>query len=257
MPREQERLAISPHRAYRRLPFVKPWSLGLSLLLLLGLEAVLLIFLADIARLFSQVAFHLVPEMGATVRQGDDRFLGVPLSPLLFSVPPMTYQTVFLWVIGSLGSLLLLLKVPWIAPPFRILLIYNLFLIGATAVYLLFAGHLGYEAEDFSRLYLRTIVIVWLVLPVFMGGLSMTLPFSPLEQLGYVVCALLYNFLFSAVRYALFIWVIWKLGVVMMADLYLFFGPLMDFIYSVGIFTFFLMRLTRRLDRQVERWTWL
>jgi len=88
------------------------------------------------------------------------------------------------------------------------------------------------------------------VMPAFMGVLSLTLPFSPLEQAGLVLLSLAYDILFSAVRYALFVWLLVHLGAVVMANLYLFLGPLLDIIYLVGIFAMFVIRLRRRTTEQ-------
>ncbi len=250
-------LAILPHRAYRRLTALRPASVGFLCLVLAAFELVLLAYLGDLARLFSGLALALTTKTGVSVTVGEDFFLGVRLSPLLFSASPMDYTSILGWVLGCGAGIAVLSVTRWMTAPLRVLLIYNLFLIGTTAVYLLYTGQLGYDAETFSRLYVRTVVIVWATLPLFMGMLSAILPFSSLEQAGFVVSALTYNFVFSALRYAFFVWAISRIGIVVMPDLYLFFGPFMDFVYSVGIFTLFLGRLRRRLDRHGERWVWL
>ena len=138
----------------------------------------------------------------------------------------------------------------WLSMPVRYLVVYNLLIIAASASYLLFFGQPGYDARDFSQLYLRTVVTIWLVTPAFLGVMSMTLPFHPLEQVGLVTVSLVYDMVFSAVRYALFVWLLVRLGAVVMATLYLFLGPLLDVIYLVGIFAAFVLRLTRRIDER-------
>jgi hypothetical protein len=65
-----------------------------------------------------------------------------------------------------------------------------------------------------------------------------------------VTVSLVYDMVFSAVRYALFIWLLVRLGAVVMATLYLFLGPLLDVIYLVGIFAVFVLRLTRRIGER-------
>jgi len=121
----------------------------------------------------------------------------------------------------------------------------------ASAVYLTFAGRLGYDAAEFSNLYLRTVVVVWLITPLFIAGLSLMLPFSALERAALMVLTLAYDVVFCAVRYALFAWLLTEVGAVVMANLYLFLGPLLDFVYLVGIFALFLPRLGRRLGREM------
>jgi hypothetical protein len=245
--------AARPHRAYHRLPVFRPLDVLGSLLIVGALEAALILYLPSVVRLFGLLSFTLVRFAGATASLGSDRFLGVDLFPIVFgSIPPLTYQALLLWLGGTAAALLLVWRSRRIAVPFRLLLAYNLALMTASAFYLLFAGHLGYDAEEFSRLYLRTVVVVWLVAPVFLAGLSLTLPFSIAERAALVLVTLGYDILFCATRYALFVWLLTGLGAVVMANLYLFLGPLLDVIYFVGIFAAFVLRLRRRLGRGLE-----
>jgi hypothetical protein len=78
----------------------------------------------------------------------------------------------------------------------------------------------------------------------------LTLPFSVLERTVLMVLTLGYDIVFSAIRYAVFAWLLTGVGAVVMANLYLFLGPLLDFVYLVGIFALFLPRLGRRLGRE-------
>jgi hypothetical protein len=250
-------LALPPPRAYRRLRVVTPAGLVVSALVVVGLEAAVLLSLEPLVRVFGDVTFRLVRLTGAVAWLGTDRFLGVDLFPLVFgSIPPSSYQAVVLWLAGSLAALVLVWNAEWIVAPLRFLLAYNLTLLSASALYLLFAGQLGYDAEAFSRLYLRTIVMIWLVTPLFMAVLGLTLPLTALERGGLLVLTLAYDVGFSAVRYAVFVWLLTQLGAVVMANLYLFFGPLLDIIYFVGIFAVFVRRLARRLSRGAPRFAW-
>ncbi len=249
--------ALGPHRAYRRLSVLTPTTVGLSVLLMVGLECGLLLFLPEVVRVFGFATFAMVRFVGTAAWLGNDEFLGVPLFPIVFgSIPPADYQSLLAWLGGSVAGILALRRAQRVVAPLRFLLVYNLLLMAASALYLLFAGHLGYDAEEFSRLYLRTVVIIWLVTPVFMAALSLTLPFSPLDRVGLIVLTLLYDVTFSAVRYALFVWLLTRLGAVVMANLYLFLGPLLDVVYFVGIFALFVLRLTRRLGRNPEFQAW-
>jgi hypothetical protein len=243
-------LALAPSRAYRRLPQLGWTNVIFSVALVAGLEGVLLWYLPQVVRAFVQTTVALVRFSGTTVSLGTDELLGVPLSPLAFEgTRPLSYQALLIWLGACIVGIILLTWRRWLSMPVRYLIVYNLLLIAASAYYLLFFQP-GYDAGDFSRLYLRTVVTIWLVTPAFMGVMSMTLPFSPLEQLGLVTVSLVYDMVFSAVRYALFIWLLVRLGAVVMATLYLFLGPLLDVIYLVGIFAVFVLRLTRRIGER-------
>ena len=244
-------LDLAPRRAYRRLPPLEWASVLCSVALVVSLEIVLFLYMPEVVRTFSLAAAWLVRFSHTAVELGADEFLGVRLYPLMFtSIRPLSYQALLLWLGGCAVGILLLTQCRWLLMPIRYLVVYNLLLLAASAYYLLFFGQPGYDATDFSQLYLRTVVTIWLVMPAFMGVLSLTLPFSPLEQAGLVVLSLAYDILFSAVRYALFVWLLVHLGAVVMANLYLFLGPLLDIIYLVGIFAMFVIRLRRRTTEQ-------
>jgi hypothetical protein len=244
-------LVLAPPRAYRRLPRLGRAHVVFSVALVVSLEAGLFWFLPEVVRAFALATAALVRFSRTAVDVGTDEFLGVPLFPLVFeSIRPLSYQALLLWLGGCVAAIVLLTRRRWLLMPVRYLVVYNLLLLAASAYYLLFFGQPGYDAGDFSKLYLRTVVTIWLVTPAFMGVLSLTLPFSPLEQVGLVVLSLVYDIVFSAVRYALFVWLLVHLGAVVMANLYLFLGPLLDVIYLVGIFAAFVIRLRRRTGEQ-------
>ena len=240
-------LDLAPHRAYRRLPPLTLASISFSVALVVLVEVALVWYLPQVVQAFVLTAAELVRLSRTAVGLGTDELLGIPLSPLTFeSIRPLSYQALLLWLGGCVAAIVLLTRRRWLLMPVRYLIVYNLLLIAGSAYYLLFFGQPGYDADDFSRLYLRTVVTIWLVTPAFMGVMSLTLPFSALEQVGLVVISLVYDMVFSAVRYALFVWLLVHLGAVVMANLYLFLGPLLDVIYLVGIFAVFVLRLTRR-----------
>jgi hypothetical protein len=251
MPKAADVLDLAPHRAYRRLPRLATTSVIFSVVLVIAVEAALFWYLPQVVRVFVRTTVELTRFSRVSAGLGSDEFLGVQLFPLVFeSIRPLSYQVILLWLGGSVGVIVLLTWRRWLLMPVRYLIVYNLLLIVASAYYLLFVGHSGYDADDFSRLYLRTVVTLWLVTPAFMGVMSLTLPFSPLEQFGLVTLSLFYDMLFSAVRYALFVWLLIRLGAVVMANLYLFLGPLLDVIYLVGIFAMFVLRLARRTNER-------
>jgi hypothetical protein len=245
-------LAPWPHRAYRRLPVFRPTTVAVSVLVVVAIETALVLTLGPLVRIFGEATLRIAQMVGTMAWLGRDRFLGVDLFPLLFSeIPPLSPQAALLWLAGGAGALALVSRSEWVIPPVRFLLAFNLALLSASALYLVFAGRLGYDAAEFSNLYLRTVVVVWLVTPLFIAGLSLTLPFSALERAALMVLTLAYDVVFCAVRYALFAWLLTEVGAVVMANLYLFLGPLLDFVYLVGIFALFLPRLGRRLGREM------
>jgi hypothetical protein len=219
-------------------------------------EALAGVFLGELADLYTRASAYLLP--GGT-RSAARPFLAIQIRPLQIEVQPLDYRALLVWFLASIAAAGVLAGTKRIGAPARYMAIYNLAMVAFSAAYMLFAGELGYGAEAFSELYLRTAVVIWLVIPVFVGAVSLFLPFTMPERLLLVGASFAYNLVFSAVRYALFAWILSWSGAVTMASLYLFFGPLLDFVYMVGVFSMFLVPLSRRLDREgpQDAWTWL
>jgi hypothetical protein len=250
---------IGPHRSYRRLAALNWRSAGLTAALLVAIEVLLAARLDDLSRLFSDIALSLTSEAGTDLSLSSQSYLGSTIHPVTFSLQPMDYTVVWAWFVGSLVGSWLLFHVRSLNPPLRLIGCFGLAVVAASALYLLFFGHLGYEGEAFSILYVRTNALVWLLAPMVMGTLSLTLPFTSIERLGFVSLCVACLFALSSMRYAVFIWVLSEFGALFMPALYLFLGPLLDFVYLMSVFSLFLAPLGRRLDRAGSRavWTWL
>lgn len=249
-------LPILPHRAYRRPVPVDRTTLVASLVLIGAVEALIVAFRGDLADLFTRSAAALLP---GGERATGRPFMGIRIHPLGIDVQPLDYRALLVWFVAAIAGIVLLARMRRIGAPARYMGVYNLLLIAASAAYILFAGRLGYGGESFSDLYLRTAVVIWIVIPVFVGAVTLTLPFTVAERAAVLAATLAYNVVFSAVRYALFAWLLSWTGAVVMAGLYLFFGPLLDFVYVVGVFSVFLVPLSKRLGREGPQdvWTWL
>ena len=233
-------------------------SLVATLALVGALEAVIVSQLSTLGQFFTSVGFHMTPPASGALDIAHDTFLGARVSWIDFSLAPMDYRAVWLWFVGALVAARILFVTRRISPPLRLFGSFVAAMVSASSLYMLFYGHLGYEGEAFSVLYMRTTAIVWLLVPVVVGVLSATVPFSSLERLGLTLLCWLSIFILSAVRYAMFVWVLKTFGSVLMPTLYLLFGPVLDFVYLMSIFSLFLTPLGRRLDSgRAEAWAWL
>jgi hypothetical protein len=148
------------------------------------MEALLAARLDDLSRLFSDIALSLTSGAGTNLSVTSQSYLGSTIYPITFSLEPMDYKVVWPWFVGSLVGSWLLFRVRRLHPPLRLIGSFGLAVVAASALYLLFFGHLGYEGEAFSILYVRTNALVWLLAPLVMGTLSLALPFTSVERLG-------------------------------------------------------------------------
>ncbi|MDQ4057643.1 MAG: hypothetical protein M3124_00800 [Actinomycetota bacterium] len=250
--------AIFAHRSYRRLQTVDLTSLWVTIALLAVTEAVLVANLSELSDFFVRITSQLIPDIGRPLPINQGSYLLGDISWLEFHIEPMTYQEAWLWFAVSLVAARVLFVAGKISPPLRLMGSFICAAISLSALYLLYFGHLGFEGEAFSILYVRTSVIVRLLSPIMVGLLGLTMPFTSLERLGLVVLCWASIFALSAVRYALFIWALTQFGSVLMPSLYLFLGPVLDFVYLMSMFSLFLVPLGRRLDRgERSSWAWL
>lgn len=245
-----------PSRPYRRARAAHPDDLALVGVALILVEGALVTWLGQAAAAWSRAALTLAQLAGTPATLGEDHFLGVALAPLDFPMAAPTRGTHALWLAGALGGLLALSRLRRLALPLRLLAGYGLILVGAAALHLLSVGPLGYDAPAFSRLYLRTMVLVWLTAPVLTAAVAVALPLPPGIRVAAVVVPLLYDLVLSGVRYALFAWALALAGSVLMPGFYLALGPLLDAVVLVSILVLFLPGAAARLDRERHGWRW-
>jgi hypothetical protein len=82
-------------------------------------------------------------------------------------------------------------------------------------------------------------------------------PFTFLQRVGFIVVTVAYDVPLSIVRYGLFVAILGKTSSIVMADLYLAFGPLLDAVPIICFFSIFLVRVARLLDARRALWGWL
>ncbi len=113
-----------------------------------------------------------------------------------------------------------------------------------------------YSAADFSELYIKAEVSMWLFIPFVLGMAFLPLPDSLLIKMPLIIFTFLYSVIFGTLRYAMFLFIISEFSVIYMAVLFFAFGPLIDFFYIVGIYCFYTNRLAKKLKGTEEVWKW-
>jgi hypothetical protein len=120
-----------------------------------------------------------------------------------------------------------------------------------------FPSQFPYTATEFSELYVKTEISMWLFIPLILGIAFLPLPSHILPKLLLIVFALIYSIIFGTLRYIIFLFVISKFSAIYMALLFFAFGPLIDFVYIVGIYCFYTSKLAKNLKGSDSVWKWL
>ena len=247
---------IRPHRCYRRL--VTPVNHVVPCIVLtLLMECVLLIFAQPLERAVSTIDLTIVRASNVPVTLGSENFLWLHLAPLEFSMPLHDYIELAVWILVCAAAIAIISVLKLFPAPLRYFVNFNFLIVAGEASYLLLAGHLGYSSNTFSTLMLQTMTAVWLLLPLFIGTITVLFPFTLLASAAIIVSSLVFDIVLAAARYLAFVIILSHSGPILMADLYLCFGPLLDVIPLTGILALFLALLARRLRSTPEAWSWL
>jgi hypothetical protein len=113
-----------------------------------------------------------------------------------------------------------------------------------------------YSATDFSEFYVKSEISMWLFIPYVLGMAFLPLPSSSYPKLILIILTLVYSIIFGTLRYIVFLFIVSKFSLIFMALLFFAFGPLIDFVYIVGIYSFYNSRLAMRLKGNDSIWKW-
>jgi hypothetical protein len=180
---------------------------------------------------------------------------------LFVTLHPMTFDIrhgdwVELLAVTFVCCCILVLLSAWtgIAAPVRFFINLNALLVGGSAIFLFLVGHLGYDSAAFSQLILRTALLTWLVIPVFVGLFASLFPFKAVERFVFVGLTVAWDVPLSIVRYGCFVVILGKTGSIAMTDLYFVFGPLLDIVPVICFMSILLARLGYSLEARRVAW---
>jgi hypothetical protein len=245
--------SIPPHRSYRNLPF--SWTALFSTIpAALAVECIVILLAQRALDLMSGFALAGTRFAGIHVRTFADPFLFVTLHPMTFE---MRHSDWFELLVVTLVCALIVVGFSiWttLVAPLRFFINLNAMLVGGAALFLFLTGHLGYDSAAFSQLMLRTALVTWLVIPVFVGFFASLFPFTVVERIGFIALTVAWDIPLSIVRYACFILILGQTGAIAMTDLYFLFGPLLDVVPVICFLSILLVRLARALESRRAAW---
>lgn len=127
----------------------------------------------------------------------------------------------------------------------------------ASAYFILWPHLFPYDIGQFSLLYLGTELGIWLMIPIVLATAVAPLPAAFIEKATLILATLIYSVVFGIVRYVVFLFLLYKGSVLYMAVMFFSFGPLFDFVYIVGFYSYYGKILSLRLKDDEEAWQWL
>jgi len=172
---------------------------------------------------------------------------------------PDKFPSILLSLLNAIVSLLLLVLLPRVKyfKPLVIFCIVVTFIMFLSSVFFIFIpDQFPYQASDYSDLYIKQQISIWFFVPVIMGLAVLPLPASLPSKVITMLATLAYSLIFGAVRYVVFLFIIGKASLLYMAILFFVLGPLVDFVYIVGIYCIYAARLAKKIKGNFTLWKW-
>lgn len=127
----------------------------------------------------------------------------------------------------------------------------------SSVIFMLWPSSFPYSMLQFSELYVTTEVGMWFFVPVIMGIALTSIPAGCISKGLIMVVTIVYSVVFGIVRYIVFLLVIAKCSYIFMPVLYFCFGPLIDFVYIVGIYSLYVSKVAERVTDDYRIWKWV
>jgi hypothetical protein len=83
------------------------------------------------------------------------------------------------------------------------------------------------------------------------------LPSKMIAKIAIVIFTLCYSIIFGCIRYIIFLYSLAKFSYLFMAPMFFIFGPLIDFIFMVGIYAFYANIVAKQVKKDMKIWDWL
>ena len=164
-------------------------------------------------------------------------------------------------IIMALISFLAMIIVPWIKQILKPVTIW-IFLVSlinlVSSLFFIFcADKFPYSLDIFSDLYIKTEINMWLVIPFLMSMAFLPIPSKLFSKLLVILLTLCYSITLGIMRYIIFVYVLRKFTYLFMAMLFFIFGPLLDFVYIIGIYSIYISIVAQKMKQDKSVWKWL
>lgn len=141
----------------------------------------------------------------------------------------------------------------------RIYLLVVLFIHLTSALYMYFGANMfPYTLSDYSELYMKQQIGIWLSIFSIVTLLSGAINYSGFSKFVFVIAASIYSLIFGIIRYCVFLGIMHNFSLIFMTSFFFSFGPFIDFLYLVWMYSIFMRYITKRFNNKngVVKWYW-
>jgi len=119
-----------------------------------------------------------------------------------------------------------------------------------------FSVYFPYDIEIFSEMYYKTEIGVWLIIPFILSISLLPLPASFRSKTAAIYGTLLYSIAFACIRYIVFLYLLRSISYLFMPLMFFVFGPFLDFVYVVSVYSLFTSRCAEKHKSSLDIWQW-
>ena len=251
------------HRSYRKLPGSFLGFLLQFILFTLPFSIITFFYYPQFTTFICQIAEYVLepyftPDTVRIIGVEYIDFIGNISSISFLDLPGMVPAFTFS-LMNALVCLVVLIILPRIdkAKPLIIFLIIvaSIHMV-SSLFFLFFPTSFPYVASDYSRLYMLQHVSIWFFVPIIMGLAIMPLPSSIPIKIFTMIITYINALVFGTIRYVVFLFILAKVSMIYMAILFFVLGPLIDFVYIVGIYSLHVNRLANKIKGDFNLWKW-
>lgn len=249
-------------RTYRRLKIHYPSMLIYFLLCVIPCLIAYTYKFTEISRLITDGAMTLlssiipISELGISYAEVSPYFGGIYSLTLPSKMPSFTLIILNIFITLILIMIFSLAKndIKPISIYFNIILLIHL---SSCIFFLLASRFFPYTASEYSELYMKQQIGIWVAFFVITGIIIGSSGNSGILKYITTFIIIGYSFVFGALRYIVFLFILSKGTLLYMAVLFFILGPLFDFLYFVYFYSLFAKRLIARYDDKKRRSQWL
>lgn len=249
-------------RTYRRLSVNRGKSLLYLFLFVIPVLVLLLNSYSEITLVIAKVSDEIMGKY--IILQGETivsrRFLSLFGRIFLLQIPNTIPQrkVIFINMVFVIIMLVFCTTGKRRGKPFSIFFIMVLLTHLTACIYFLFwADRFPYTATEFSELYMRQEVGIWISFVTIFGFITSLLEFgSTMKKILALLKIMSYSVLFGTIRYLFFVYVLYKFSILYMVVMFFFLGPLFDFIYFVYFYGIYIDQSIKRHKSLKGRGQW-
>jgi len=245
-------------RAYRKLPEISRIHAFTMLLFVFVVDVLIFVFRRYLTYLAARGAWHVARFIDAGPGLAQVNFMGTRI----FAVDNMAVypsaEFAFINLLISIVVLALLPRVQRVGAPIAYWLFYAFIVHLASSVFFVFVPqYFPYSVLELTALYMEVELVMWLLIPPIVLGSVFLYPLGVLGKITLILATLVYSFIFGVVRLAVFLFILHYGSVMFTAVFFFVLGSLVDFVYIVGFYSFYISRAAHSLSGRRDVWKWL